>query len=246
MHEQAREAEGREAVRLDRHLHLALPASRHGDRGDARHALERARDAVLREAPQGVEVPARLLLGERDDDCERNYGEGEAALLDFSEVDRLAPGQFETDAGAREDLFQDLTWYALERLYQATESWRDLIEILHRKLDHAQAAEGADYLRRIAEIHEVMLEEPDEAIAAHLEILDRNADLVGRNIDDIARERGRITDADFAAVRLAGYSDAQIVEIVQHVALNVWTNYFNNVFQTEIDFPVVTSMRKAA
>lgn len=37
----------------------------------------------------------------------------------------------------------------------------------------------------------------------------------------------------------------EIIEIVQHVALNVWTNYINEVAQTEIDFPVV-SARDAA
>jgi alkylhydroperoxidase family enzyme len=47
-----------------------------------------------------------------------------------------------------------------------------------------------------------------------------------------------VTDADLQAVRMAGYDDAQIVEIVQHVALNTWTNYLNSVAQTEIDFPV--------
>ena len=57
----------------------------------------------------------------------------------------------------------------------------------------------------------------------------------------VARSRGPIGDADFSAVQLAGYTDAQIIEIVQHVALNTWTNTFNNVFQTEIDFPVVTA-----
>jgi alkylhydroperoxidase family enzyme len=57
----------------------------------------------------------------------------------------------------------------------------------------------------------------------------------------VARERGRVSDADFAAVQAAGYTDAQIIEIVQHVALNVWTNLFNNTFQTAIDFPVVTA-----
>ncbi|TGV62383.1 carboxymuconolactone decarboxylase family protein, partial [Mesorhizobium sp. M2D.F.Ca.ET.160.01.1.1] len=44
---------------------------------------------------------------------------------------------------------------------------------------------------------------------------------------------------DLAAVRLAGYDDGEIIEIVQHVALNVWTNYINEVAQTDIDFPVV-------
>jgi uncharacterized peroxidase-related enzyme len=53
----------------------------------------------------------------------------------------------------------------------------------------------------------------------------------------VARERGHIDDAAFNAVRAAGYSDAQIIEIVQHVALNIWTNYLNEVAQTVIDFP---------
>jgi alkylhydroperoxidase family enzyme len=57
----------------------------------------------------------------------------------------------------------------------------------------------------------------------------------------IARERGHISEADLRAIKAAGYDDAQIVEIVQHVALNVWTNYMNLVAQTDIDFPVVTA-----
>jgi len=74
---------------------------------------------------------------------------------------------------------------------------------------------------------------------------DPKADAAVRFAAKVARERGRVSDADFAAVRIAGYSDAQIIEIVQHVALNVWTNFFNNTFQTEIDFPVVTARRAA-
>ena len=54
----------------------------------------------------------------------------------------------------------------------------------------------------------------------------------------VAELRGHVADADLAAVRAAGYDDAQIVEIVQHVALNVFTNYLNEVARTEIDFPV--------
>ncbi len=55
----------------------------------------------------------------------------------------------------------------------------------------------------------------------------------------VTQDRGAISDADFAAVRAAGYSDAEIVEIVAHVALNTLTNYINEVFKTEVDFPVV-------
>ena len=59
------------------------------------------------------------------------------------------------------------------------------------------------------------------------------------------RERGHVSDADVTALKAAGYDDAQVVEIVLHVALNTLTNYVNEVAKTAIDFPVV-ELRKAA
>lgn len=53
----------------------------------------------------------------------------------------------------------------------------------------------------------------------------------------IAKTRGKVSDAEVAAVRAAGWSDAELVEIVAHVALNTLTNYVNEVLGTEIDFP---------
>ena len=55
----------------------------------------------------------------------------------------------------------------------------------------------------------------------------------------VAAQRGQVGGADIATVKLAGHTEAQIVEIVGLVALNVFTNFINNVAQTEIDFPVV-------
>lgn len=55
----------------------------------------------------------------------------------------------------------------------------------------------------------------------------------------IVARRGRIGDSDLAAIRDAGFSESQIVEIVASVALNIFTNYFNHIAQTEIDFPRV-------
>ena len=55
----------------------------------------------------------------------------------------------------------------------------------------------------------------------------------------IVRERGHVTDGDLEAVKAAGYDDAQVLEIVLHVALNTLTNYVNSVAATDIDFPVV-------
>ncbi len=56
----------------------------------------------------------------------------------------------------------------------------------------------------------------------------------------VNEQRGQIDDADRDAVRRAGASEAEIAEVIGHVALNVLTNYFNNVAHTEIDFPLVT------
>jgi uncharacterized peroxidase-related enzyme len=75
---------------------------------------------------------------------------------------------------------------------------------------------------------------------------DPKADAAVRFAARVTRERGHIGDDDLRAVKLAGYTDAQIIEIVQHVALNTWTNYVNEVAQTVIDFPVVTPLGKAA
>jgi alkylhydroperoxidase family enzyme len=61
----------------------------------------------------------------------------------------------------------------------------------------------------------------------------------------IAQERGRVAEGDLESVRAAGYDDGQIIEIVLHVALNVWTNYINVVAQTDIDFPVVRARNAA-
>jgi uncharacterized peroxidase-related enzyme len=55
----------------------------------------------------------------------------------------------------------------------------------------------------------------------------------------VARERGHVSDSDIAAVRDAGFTDPQIVEIVALVVQNSFTNYLNEVAKTEIDFPIV-------
>lgn len=57
--------------------------------------------------------------------------------------------------------------------------------------------------------------------------------------------KGHVSDENVQTVRKAGFSDAQIAEIIAHVALNVFTNYFNSAMQVDIDFPKV-SFAKAA
>jgi uncharacterized peroxidase-related enzyme len=62
---------------------------------------------------------------------------------------------------------------------------------------------------------------------------------------DIVGNKGRVGDGSLAEARVAGLTDSDIVETVAHVALNVFTNYLNNLAGTDVDFPVV-SLAQAA
>ncbi len=55
----------------------------------------------------------------------------------------------------------------------------------------------------------------------------------------VVERRGWVSDEDFRRVRDAGFSDGEITEIIANVVFNIFSNYFNHVVQTEIDFPVV-------
>lgn len=56
------------------------------------------------------------------------------------------------------------------------------------------------------------------------------------------RPDGRITDEDVAAVKAAGYSDAQITEAVLTAAQIMFANIFQRVHQAPVDFPAAPSL----
>lgn len=56
---------------------------------------------------------------------------------------------------------------------------------------------------------------------------------------DVVRKRALLPATDVERLRQAGYSDGEIVEIVAVIAINIFTNYFNHLAGTEIDFPIV-------
>jgi uncharacterized peroxidase-related enzyme len=68
---------------------------------------------------------------------------------------------------------------------------------------------------------------------------DPKADAAVRFAVKVVKDRGHVGDADVAAARAAGFSDAELVEIVAVVAENVFTNLLNEVAKTDIDFPLV-------
>jgi uncharacterized peroxidase-related enzyme len=81
---------------------------------------------------------------------------------------------------------------------------------------------------------------PDELAAnLHGESQDGQTRVALQFARAVVEKRGQVSDEDLDDVRAAGYGDPQIAEIVAVVALNIFTNYFNHVAATDIDFPVV-------
>ena len=61
----------------------------------------------------------------------------------------------------------------------------------------------------------------------------------------LAEHNGEVSTTELLEVREAGYSDAEIVEIITHVGMNVLTNILGKTSRVEIDFPKV-EINKAA
>jgi len=62
----------------------------------------------------------------------------------------------------------------------------------------------------------------------------------------LTEKRGFVSDSELAAARDAGVADAEIAEVVANTALSLFTNYFNHVAETDIDFPAVEGLELAA
>jgi uncharacterized peroxidase-related enzyme len=61
----------------------------------------------------------------------------------------------------------------------------------------------------------------------------------------LVEDRGQVTDADVRALRAQGFDDGEIVEIIAHVALNLFTNYVNVALDVPVDFPSIKFRRAA-
>lgn len=90
------------------------------------------------------------------------------------------------------------------------------------------------------------LSDDDIALARQGRASDAKANAAVSFARTVAVNRANVTDADVQAVKDAGFSEAEILEIVLHVALNTLTNYVNEVFGTVVDFPAVEKASRVA
>jgi AhpD family alkylhydroperoxidase len=64
-------------------------------------------------------------------------------------------------------------------------------------------------------------------------------DALMRFVLNLHRTRGTIDADEVTTIRAAGYTDAQLAEISLAVALTIFTNTFNRINDTDLDFPPV-------
>jgi uncharacterized peroxidase-related enzyme len=83
------------------------------------------------------------------------------------------------------------------------------------------------------------LGEEEFAAARRAESSDARTAAALRFAAQIVQKRGHIPAAEIADLRKAGFKDAEIVEIIAAVSLNIFRNYFNLIAGTEVDFPLV-------
>jgi alkylhydroperoxidase family enzyme len=68
---------------------------------------------------------------------------------------------------------------------------------------------------------------------------DAKRDALVRFVSHLHTTSGTISDDEYAAIRAAGYSDTQLAEIALTIALGIFTNTFNRINGTDVDFPAV-------
>ena len=67
-----------------------------------------------------------------------------------------------------------------------------------------------------------------------------------RFTQSVVLQRGEISDEDLGALRKAGFSEAEMIEIVANIALNIFANYLNILARTGPDSPAVDNAQTNA
>jgi uncharacterized peroxidase-related enzyme len=117
---------------------------------------------------------------------------------------------------------------------QLTPRHRELLALTVAEINGAKYCLSAHY----ALARNLSLDDDEIRAARRATSADRQTHAMLRFAQSVALQRGEISDADFQTLRLAGFTDSLVAEIVSNIALNIFTNYFNSVARTDIDFPL--------
>lgn len=133
----------------------------------------------------------------------------------------------------------------------AFNAWASLLGSLSKALDvktrdsiglAVSEVNGCNYcltVHSFTALHMAKLPNDDIILARKGHASDPKRDAAVQFARKVIVSRGQVSEADLNAVRDAGYTDANAMEIVALVAMYSLTNFINNVFDPEKDFPAV-------
>jgi uncharacterized peroxidase-related enzyme len=133
----------------------------------------------------------------------------------------------------------------------AFNAWATLLGSLSKALDvktrdsiglAVSEVNGCDYCLGVHSFtaeHMAKMPADDIILARKGHASDSKRDAAVQFARQVIESRGKVSDADVQVVRDAGYTEANVIEIVALVAMYSLTNFFNNVFDPEKDFPAV-------
>jgi uncharacterized peroxidase-related enzyme len=81
------------------------------------------------------------------------------------------------------------------------------------------------------------MQESDILLARKADAEDSKTKAILKFVQLVAKTKGKVSDEEVTQLKKQGVSDKEICEIILLVTLNVFTNYFNNVVKSDIDFP---------
>lgn len=70
---------------------------------------------------------------------------------------------------------------------------------------------------------------------------DEKTNTILNYVREVVANKGVVADSATEQLKAAGVTDEELVEIIAHIGLNIFTNYFNHLAGTVIDFPVVNT-----
>jgi uncharacterized peroxidase-related enzyme len=128
-----------------------------------------------------------------------------------------------------------VAWASALAQGQLTARQRELLALTVAEINGAKYCLSAHY----AFARKLGLDEAEIRSALHAAAADRETHAMLRFAQAVAIQRGEVSDADFQSLRQAGFTDSLVTEIVSNIAVNIFTNYFNSVARTEVDFPLL-------
>lgn len=87
------------------------------------------------------------------------------------------------------------------------------------------------------------LSEPDILKARHGESQDPKNQAILTFTQQVVEKRGHVSDQEVSDLKAAGISDAELVEIILLISVNMFTNYFNLITEPKIDFPIAPEIK---